>query len=502
MARGVVLHKRMKSLAVDCAVIIGGIVPSIGRFQVSPGVREIRLDGRIVQIEGRAYDLLEMLILARGALVTKEQILDSVWPRSIVEDNNVHVHMTAVRKTLGKNRDLIKTVSGRGYHLMISSSATSGSVDCLDDDHPGTLGLCNHNLPVHASPLIGRTGAIEKVKELLASSQLVTLVGAGGIGKTRLAIEVGRSLRTRFPDGVLFVPLGGVMDASLVFGALTAALAIKTTDKMISFRRVAERIDGKKIMIVLDNCEHVLKSVPEIAERLMRANSEIHILATSREPLSVTDECIYCVPPLDIPRVGDFSEESVHASAVDLFTARARAANPRYSMDPETLRLTMAVCRRLDGIPLAIELAAARAAVFGIQVVAANMADPFGVLADGCRTASPRQRTFRATLDWSYRTLNENERVVLRGVSIFKTPFTFHAACDAVGASHLNQKQIMDAFGGLVSKSLVVQDDDALCVKYRLFEVIRAYAFEKRNEGASRAAVEGVQALSFDRLAS
>jgi predicted ATPase len=256
-------------------------------------------------------------------------------------------------------------------------------------------------------------------------------------------------------------------------------LAIKTTEELISFRRVAERINGKKILVLLDNCEHVLKSVPEIAERLMRTNSDIRILATSREPLSVTDECIYCVPPLDIPRTGDFSEDDMHASAVDLFLTRARAANPCYPMDPKTLQLTMAVCRHLDGIPLAIELAAARAAVFGIQVVAANMGDPFGVLADGCRTASPRQRTFRATLDWSYRTLNENERVVLRGVSIFKMPFTFHAACDAIGADRLDKKQFMDAFGGLVSKSLVVRDDDDWGVKYRLFEVIRAYAFEK-----------------------
>lgn len=146
---------------------------------------------------------------------------------------------------------------------------------------------------------------------------------------------------------------------------------------------------------------------------------------------------------------GDFSEESMHASAVDLFTARARAANPRYPMDPETLRLTMAVCGHLDGIPLAIELAVARAAVFGIQVVAANMADPFGVLADGCRTASPRQRTFRATLDWSYRTLNENERVISRGVSIFKASFTFHAACDVAGGGRRRSSASAWSFGEL-----------------------------------------------------
>jgi DNA-binding winged helix-turn-helix (wHTH) protein len=339
-------------------------VLSIGRFQVSPEFREIRLDGRNVQIGGRAYDILEMLILAGGALVTKEQILDSVWPRSIVGENNVHVHMTAVRKTLGKDRDLIRTVSGRGYHLRMSGAATSGYVKYSTDSHPSIVGPCNHNLPVHASSLIGRTHAIEKVNELLASSQLVTLIGAGGIGKTRLAIEVGRGLRARFPDGVFFVPLGGVMDAGLVIHALTAVLAIKTTEELISFRRVAERINGKKILVLLDNCEHVLKSVPEIAERLMRTNSDIRILATSREPLSVTDECIYCVPPLDIPRTGDFSEDDMHASAVDLFLTRARAANPCYPMDPKTLQLTMAVCRHLDGIPLAIELAAARAAVF------------------------------------------------------------------------------------------------------------------------------------------
>src|SRR3989449_5573880 len=376
-----------------------------GRFKVVRHRRELLADGRPVELRGRAFDTLVALIDARGTVLAKDELISRVWPDRVVEENVLQTQISALRKVFGPDRDLIRTVAGRGYKFTGETRGTTAAAAAAMLS-PAT------NLPETVSELIGREAELQDAMDLVAKHRLVTLVGAGGIGKTRLGLEVARHLLPRFPDGVFVAELGPVSSPELVPATVASALGLTHIAGTASREGVAGAVGTKKLLLVIDNCEHVIEAAAGMAEALLRASPGVSLVATSREPLRVSGEYAYRVPPLDVPAEDTQDIEDVFShSAVRLFVSRARAAEPRYVAEGRVASATAAICRRLDGIPLAIELAAARIVAFGVGGVAALLDDRFRLLAGGSRTL-PRHQTMRATLDWSYELLSESERVV------------------------------------------------------------------------------------------
>ena len=285
------------------------------------------------------------------------------------------------------------------------------------------------NLPAPTSELIGRAAALAEVTELLGVHRLVTLIGAGGIGKTRLGLEAARELLPGFADGVWVAELAPLSDPGLVPVTVAVALGLTLPAGAESPERVAAALGAKRVLLVLDNCEHVIEAAARMAAALLTANPHARVMATSREPLRAPGEYVYRVLSLELPAEGaQEREDLLEAAAVKLFVARARAVDLRFSPDARGAVIAGAVCRRLDGIPLAIELAAARTATLGLEELAVRLDDRFRLLTGGHRTALPRHQTLRATLDWSYELLSERERVVLQRLAVFAGSFVLEAA--------------------------------------------------------------------------
>ncbi len=339
------------------------------------------------------------------------------------------------------------------------------------------------NLPAPTSELIGRAAALAEVTELLGVHRLVTLIGAGGIGKTRLGLEVARRLLPDFADGVWVAELAPLSDPGLVPVTVAVALGVTLLAGAESPERVAAALGAKRVLLLLDNCEHVIEAAARMAEALLRANPNARVMATSREPLRAPGEYVCRVLPLEVPAEGAEGRENLlEAAAVQLFVARAQAVELHFSLDARTAAITGAVCRRLDGIPLAIELAAARTAALGLEELAARLDDRFRLLTGGHRTALPRHQTLRATLDWSYELLPAIERTVLRRLAIFVGGFTLEAASAVATAADLGAPEVVDSVTNLAAKSLVVVEVVGAVTRYRLLETTRAYALEKLTE--------------------
>jgi predicted ATPase/DNA-binding winged helix-turn-helix (wHTH) protein len=446
----------------------------VGQLLVSIADRDIRSNGKSLRIGSRAFDILQVLIEANGATVSKAEIMRRVWPNSVVEENNLHVHVAALRKVLAGDRDLIRTVPGRGYRLI------SGTCSAPAKGGAGELTLRSKSqAPARLEKIFGREGAIAEIIGALRAAKTVTLVGAGGIGKTCIATDVASRVGARFPDGVIFVSLDSVSEPRLALNALANSLSMPARAGRTSVADIADGLTGRSMLLVLDNCEHVIDVAAEMASFARAASPEITVLATSREALRVPGELVYYVQPLDVPDEDGSRDEILGASAVQLFTTRACAADPRFSLNERSVRQIGSVCRRLDGIPLAIELAAARAAVLGLEVLTEHLDDHFRMLTGGLRTALPRHQTLKATLDWSNRLLMEPERKLLRRLGIFTGGFSLDAVHYVVNKIGLSQAQVLDALGSLVAKSLVVRVCTGASPRYRLLAITRAYALQQ-----------------------
>jgi predicted ATPase/DNA-binding winged helix-turn-helix (wHTH) protein len=455
-----------------------------GRFRVLPRRREVLAEEQPLDLGGRAFDVLMALIEASGAVVSKDALINRVWPGRIVEENNLQAQIAALRRAFGADRDLIRTIAGRGYQFTGAIRTVSASLDV-----PATAGMAQPtptpsrpptNLPEPVSELIGRDVELDEILDLSASHRLVTLAGAGGIGKTRLGVEVARHLLPRFADGVWAIELAPLSDPELVPVAVATALGLELASGTASPLTVANALRSKQLMLVLDNCEHVVDAAARMAESLLRVNPGASVIATSREPLRAEGEWVYPVQPLAVPAEGSPDREDLlRYGAVRLFVERARAAAPSFSPDARVAAAIAGICRRLDGIPLAIELAAARAAALGIEGLAARLDDRFRLLTGGHRTAMPRHQTLRATLDWSYELLTEPERVVLRRLAVFAGGFTLQAASAIAADDEIAASEAVDCVANLVAKSLVTADGGGAKVRYRLLETARAYSLEK-----------------------
>src|SRR5215472_2473386 len=457
-----------------------------GRFRILPQRREVLADGLPIELGGRAFDTLMVLIEANGTVVSKDELMSRVWPGRIVEDNTLHAQIKALRKAFSAH-DLIRTVVGRGYQFRGEVRAGRAS-----RTEPAERGVgadvaspprASTNLPAPTSNLIGRDGEIEEVLGLVADHRFVTLTGTGGIGKTRLALEVARQLQPQFADGVWIAELGSLSDPELVAITVATAFGLELLSGVVSPERIAEMLGSNHIMLVLDNCEHVIDAAAGMVEALLHANPAARVIATSREPLRAESECLYQVLPLAVPAEDKHaSEEMMRHGAVALFVARARAADPHFVPDEPTGAVIAAICRRLDGIPLALELAAARVSSLGVHELASRLDDCFSLLTQGRRTALRRHQTLRATLDWSYELLSGLERAVLRRLSVFPGCFTLEAAIAVIANRENAESNLVEGMARLAAKSLVVADVDGAAVRYRLLETTRAYARDKLTE--------------------
>jgi predicted ATPase/DNA-binding winged helix-turn-helix (wHTH) protein len=448
--------------------------------------RELRSQGFPVPLGGRAFEILAELAKSAGELVTKSELLQRVWPGVYVEEIALRVHIAAIRKALGDDRDLLETTIGRGYRLRgIWRVREEGEASALlkPDAHAD---LPPTNIPAAASNLIGRAAILPHLQGLLSAYRVVTLSGPGGIGKTALAMEVARSvLHSLHAPGFLieFAPLA---DPKLVASTLAAVLGLTLVGEEDAEDAIVRAIAARRLLLVFDNCEHVVDAAASLSEIVISRCPNVHILATSREMLRIDGEYVYRVPPLDLPSAEWTEGAGVpDGAAAELFIARAKALGREFGRDRETLRAVASICRRLDGIPLAIEFAAARAAMLGPPEVAESLDDRFNLLTTGRRTALPRHRTLRAALDWSYELLPAAEARALRYLSVFAGEFALAAAA-AVAASP-DAMPSTEGIANLVAKSLVTVDLSGETPKYRLLDTTRVYALEKlRKHGEYR----------------
>jgi predicted ATPase/DNA-binding winged helix-turn-helix (wHTH) protein len=457
---------------------------TFGRFQVLPHRRELLANGQPIKLGGRAFDVLMALIEAHGAVVSKDALMARVWPNRVVEENNLEAQIVALRKAFGSERGLIRTVTGRGYQFTGEIRTVLSRPDAqitvrmpeptLTPSRPPT------NLPEPVSELIGRDAELGEIVGLTASHRLITLAGAGGIGKTRLGIEVAQHLLPQFADGVWIVELAPLSDPELVPATVAAALGLELGSGTALPLSVADAVRSKQIMLVLDNCEHVIDASARMAEALLRANSAARVIATSRESLRIDGEWVYTVPPLAVPDDHNPDDKGpLRYGAIRLFVERTRASARNVSTDARVLAAIAGICRRLDGIPLAIELAAARATALGVEGLAAGLDDRFRLLTGGRRTAMPRHRTLQATLDWSYELLTESERVVLRRLAIFAGGFALDDASAVAADDDIGASDVVDCVANLIAKSLVTTEASGPRVRHRLLATTRAYALEK-----------------------
>jgi predicted ATPase/class 3 adenylate cyclase len=357
------------------------------------------------------------------------------------------------------------------------------SVETLHTDFPAlrSLDARPNNLPIQRTSLVGREQDVADVVELLKRYRLLTLVGSGGVGKTRLALQVGAELFDDYPDGVWFVDLAPISDPELVSSVAARALGIRQQEGRRADEVIPLSLKRKKLLLIFDNCEHVVEAVAALAASILTTAPEVTILATSRQALDIAGEAAHRLPSLPLPAdvAGLTADDALQYGAIVLFVDRARAADTRFGLSDDTAPIIAEICRRLDGIPLAIELAAARVKVLSISNIAQRLNERFRILTGGGRDALPRQKTLSALIDWSYDLLTSQEQLLFARLGVFAGGFGLNSATSICGGEGLDAIDILDLLGSLTDKSLVVADTSAEHERYRLLESTAVYALEK-----------------------
>ncbi len=456
-----------------------------GRYELFADLKLLLRNGNKIDLGGRAFDVLLVLAEAGGDVVSKELLIQKVWAGAAIEDNSLQAQISAIRRALGPDRDLLSTDFGRGYRL-------AGLSQTAEQHRGADRTLPTTRLPFALTPLLGREKECSEIGRLIARHRCVTLTGPGGIGKTRLALEVGRSIAQTFPDGVHLVEMARVTEDNLVWPTIAGCLQVPNTDQPA---QVLNEIKDKHLLLVVDNCEHLTDSIAVAVEVLLRAVRKLHILVTAQEPLGAEGEHVYRLLPLSIPPLDTESrEEALSYAAVQLFVDRASAGSQSFALTQDNFRDVCAICRRLDGLPLSLELASARVSALGLQGMIAGLDDRFKLLTAGRRTALPRHRTLRATVDWSHSLLNAEERGFFHRLAVFASYFDTAAARHVAGPDLMEPWQISDLLADLVTKSLLLCEVDTSGPRYRLLETIRFYALEKLAESSDVAEVAQLHA--------
>jgi predicted ATPase/DNA-binding winged helix-turn-helix (wHTH) protein len=460
---------------------------AFGPFRLHPARRELTRDGRPVELGSRALDVLLALLRRHGETATKTDIMAAVWPDVVVEENNLTTQIASVRRVLGETdaTKYIQTVPGRGYRFVgevqvISGPPASPAASAAPNTLPEAVGE-RHNLPTESSSFIGRDRELADVRARLSTRPLVTLVGAGGVGKTRVALKLAGDMLDEFPDGVFLLELAPLTEARLVAEALCRVLGVPATGDRPAESVAVSVLRQKRMLLVLDNCEHVLGAAAALAAAVLRNCPQLRVLATSREALGVPGEAVFPMPSLAVPSgQGRLSAaEAMQSDSVRLFAERAADALGGYTLTDADAAAVVTICRRLDGVPLATELAAARLRMLKPAEIASRLENVFRLLTGGSRTALPRQQTLRATIDWSFSLLCEAEQVVLRRLSVFVDGCPLKGAVAVAAGPDVLAEDVFDLVSALVGKSLVVADTAGPVTRFRMLETTRRYAAEK-----------------------
>jgi predicted ATPase/DNA-binding winged helix-turn-helix (wHTH) protein len=457
-------------------------------FHLVPATRTLTKEGHPVPLGARAFDILIALIERAGQVVSKPALLSIVWPKTFIEESALRVHVAALRKALGDGESgtrLVVSIRGRGYMFAGEVEQESGD-GALADHLNSAVSDERQRVPVPLIRLIGRDDVVVEVAKHLSRQRLVTITGTGGIGKTTVARAVAERLAGTFRDGAQIVDLGSLTSPQFVASHLGSLFHLSVPNAQ-SLQTLLAQLRTQNMLIVFDNCEHVIEAVSEVAEAILRAAPEVRILATSRQPLGAMGERVQRLMPLALPpSLSNLaSVEILRFPAIQLFAERCIAQ--AFHITDADAPIVAEICTRLDGLPLAIELAVSRVSLFGLRGLANRLDDRFSILTKGRRTAIPRHQTLGAMIDWSYQTLNEDEKIVWRRLAIFRGAFTIEAA-DAIAKDRLTHDfNIIDILDGLLDKSLIsvdmqgseTSDGWAPTCRWRLLETIRAYAHGK-----------------------
>ena len=453
-------------------------VLSFGPFDLFGPERLLKKADEPVPLGGRALDILIALVERAGEVVTHSELIERVWPDVNVEETNLRVHISALRKVLGDGRDgtrYISSVAGRGYCFvaLVKHRPT--------EQRAPTSGIADADrfkkLPPPLSRMVGREEIVQALSAELMLHRFVSIVGPGGIGKTTVAVSVAHKLITGFEGEVFFVDLSVLTNPKLVPTAVASTLGFmaQAHDPLGSLLAF---LGEKKVLLILDNCEHVIDIAAAMAERVVSEAPQAHVLATSRETLRVRGEHVHLLRSLDGPLDDSHLTvaEALAYPAVELFMDRARVSGYASDLTDPDARIVASICRKLDGIALAIELVASRVGALGIRGTAELLDSRFGLLWQGRRTALPRHETLNAMLDWSYNLLSEHERVVLSRLSVFVGDFTLEAACFLASETETEDASVTDTLDSLIAKSLISSIPVHGPRYYRLLDTTRAYA--------------------------
>jgi predicted ATPase/DNA-binding winged helix-turn-helix (wHTH) protein len=441
-----------------------------GTIEIDAMQRSVLIDGTPAKIGARAFDVLLALVERRERVVPKRELMDLVWPKLVVEEGNLLVHMVALRKLLGPRA--IATIPGRGYRFVMPVDVIESGGAAESALPPVTIG---GNVPA-SSPLFGRAEDLEAVEGLLREHPVVTIVGAGGIGKTRIALGAAAATRVESPHGCWWVELASLIEGAQVPSSIAGSLGIQLPSGSPK-EALATALATKSLLLVLDNCEHLADDIAPLIDLLRVRAPNVRLLVTSQESLKCRDEQVYRLGPLAVPAHAQL-EEAAEFGAVALFVERAHAVDSRFRLAAENVDVVVDICRRLDGIPLAIELAAARVPMLGVHGLDARLDQMFNVLTGGTRMKLRRHQTLRAALEWSYGLLSPDEQTAFRRLGVFAGGFTLELAQQVVNDECIDHWLVLDLLGRLIDKSLVIADGEAE-PRYRLLETTRAFALEQ-----------------------
>ncbi|MGO7446490.1 winged helix-turn-helix domain-containing protein [Rhizobium ruizarguesonis] len=481
----------MEGQALPNATAAPDVATSFGEFRLYPGRYLLFKDQEPVAIGSRALDILIALTERPGELLTKDELISRAWPNTIVEESNLRAQIAVLRKALREDRSAaryIAAVPSRGYRFIAPLSRLELANGSAEDAAP-------NNLPRQLTRPIGREEAIEILEGRVQRSRLVSVVGPGGIGKTTVGIRVAEKLSSSYEHGVCFMDLAPLPHPSSLPSVLASQLQLpEITGDTVSL--LTAHLRGKRMLLVFDSCELVLDAAAGLAETLLREAPGISVLATSREALRVEGESVYRLPPLDMPPVGAglTAADALAFPAIRLFVDRATSSGSEYTFDDEEAPIVTHICRQLDGIALAIELAAGRVEAFGTRGIAELLNDRLRLLTGGRRTALPRHQTLAAMIDWSYGALSREEQAVLRALAVFAGEFGREAAAAVAFDPLANERDVPWQLAQLVAKSLLAVDTHGKAARYRLLDTTRAFAASKLQE-------EGEVSLVVQRLA-